>query len=90
MERILELPVGELYTRDVSVRGFAISNASVDDLAAAAHAMNHLMSEGRLRGVSLFRRIFREMYTWGARVALGYVPQAIISPPRIHFTMCLL
>ena len=50
MERILELPVGELYTRDVSVRGFSISNASVDDLAAAAQAMNHLMGEGRLRG----------------------------------------
>ena len=51
MERILELPVGELYTRDVSVRGFSISNASVDDLAAAAQAMNHLMREGRLRGL---------------------------------------
>ena len=50
MEHILELPAGEFYTRDISLRGFSISNASVDDLAAAAHAMNHLMREGRLRG----------------------------------------
>ncbi|GAB2755823.1 NADPH:quinone reductase [Sinomonas soli] len=41
------LPVGALYTRDASVRGFAISNASVDDLAAAARAVNRLLARGR-------------------------------------------
>ncbi|MGY3566510.1 zinc-binding dehydrogenase [Sinomonas sp. RB5] len=41
------LPVGALYTRDVSIRGFAISNASVDDLAAASRAVNRLMAKGR-------------------------------------------
>lgn len=42
------LPVGGLYTRDASLRGFAISNASVDDLAAAARATNRLLAQGRL------------------------------------------
>jgi len=44
------LPVGLLYTRDASVRGFAISNASVDDLAAAATSINQLLATGRLTG----------------------------------------
>jgi NADPH:quinone reductase-like Zn-dependent oxidoreductase len=42
------LPVGALYTRDVSVHGFAISNASIDDLSAAAVAVNRLLEAGRL------------------------------------------
>jgi NADPH:quinone reductase-like Zn-dependent oxidoreductase len=44
------LPAGELYTRDVSIRGFAISNASVSDLAAAAATTNSLLAAGLLRG----------------------------------------
>lgn len=43
------LPVGDLYTRDLSVRGFAISNASTDDLRAAATTINALLATGRLR-----------------------------------------
>ncbi|MFD4294846.1 alcohol dehydrogenase catalytic domain-containing protein [Rhodococcus sp. NPDC058505] len=43
------LPVGPLYTADAAVCGFAISNASVDDLAAAARTVNGLLP-GRLRG----------------------------------------
>lgn len=42
------LPVGELYTRDLSLLGFAISNASVADLAAAAATTNGLLAQGRL------------------------------------------
>ena len=30
-------------------------------------------------------RGFREMYMWGRNVRLGYLPDAIISPPHIHF-----
>lgn len=45
-----QLPIGALYTRDVSIRGFVISNADVDDLARAAEAINHLLARGRLRG----------------------------------------
>jgi NADPH:quinone reductase-like Zn-dependent oxidoreductase len=43
------LPVGQLYTRDASLRGFAISNASVEDLARAADAVNRLLGEGGLQ-----------------------------------------
>jgi NADPH:quinone reductase-like Zn-dependent oxidoreductase len=42
------LPVGALYTRDASVRGFAISNASSTDLHAAAMRVNQLLAEGAL------------------------------------------
>jgi NADPH:quinone reductase-like Zn-dependent oxidoreductase len=34
------LPLEQLYLRDASLRGFVISNASVSDLAGAAHAIN--------------------------------------------------
>ncbi|MGA8117205.1 MAG: zinc-binding dehydrogenase, partial [Actinocatenispora sp.] len=42
-----ELPVGAFYTRDVSLHGFAISNAGTDDLAAAAVGVNRLLASGR-------------------------------------------
>ncbi|NKQ54338.1 zinc-binding dehydrogenase [Amycolatopsis sp. K13G38] len=44
------LPVGALYMRDLSLLGFAISNASVSDLAAAAKVINAGLASGRLRG----------------------------------------
>jgi NADPH:quinone reductase-like Zn-dependent oxidoreductase len=40
---------GDLYTRDVSLLGFAISNASVSDLASAAQAINAMLARGSLR-----------------------------------------
>lgn len=43
------LPVGQLYLRDASLRGFAISNASVADLAAAARLVNARLATGGLR-----------------------------------------
>lgn len=43
------LPVGAMYTRDVSLHGLAISNASVADLARAAARINRMLAEGRLR-----------------------------------------
>jgi NADPH:quinone reductase-like Zn-dependent oxidoreductase len=39
------LPVGAVYTRDISLVGFAISNASVDDLAATASVINHGLAD---------------------------------------------
>lgn len=42
------LPVGELYVRDASLRGFVISNASVTDLEAAAGAVNRGLATGVL------------------------------------------
>ena len=39
------LPVGAVYPRDVSLVGFAISNASIDDLAATARVINHGLAD---------------------------------------------
>lgn len=44
----ITVPVGPLYRRDASVRGFAISNATVDELAAAAQLVSQLLVEGVL------------------------------------------
>ncbi|KZV42181.1 putative quinone oxidoreductase [Dorcoceras hygrometricum] len=43
------LPVGALYTRDASLRGFAISNAPVQDLAEAARSINRHLAAGDLK-----------------------------------------
>lgn len=43
-----ELPVGALYTRDAQLVGFAISNATTAELAAAAHRINQLVGTGSL------------------------------------------
>lgn len=43
------LPTRSLYGHDVSLLGFAISNASVDDLAAAAAAINDRLAAGGLQ-----------------------------------------
>ncbi|GLW09422.1 oxidoreductase [Microtetraspora sp. NBRC 13810] len=43
------LPVGPLYLKDCSIAGFAISQATVDELAAAALSVNRLLAAGRLR-----------------------------------------
>ncbi|MGB3699011.1 MAG: NADPH:quinone reductase [Gordonia sp. (in: high G+C Gram-positive bacteria)] len=42
------LPVSAAYTRDVSLVGFAISNAAVTDLADAAVALNQRLADGTL------------------------------------------
>ncbi|MEO8859520.1 MAG: NADPH:quinone reductase [Burkholderiaceae bacterium] len=43
------VPIGALYTRDASLRGFAISNASVVDLASAAAMINRRLCVGDLK-----------------------------------------
>ncbi|MQA07478.1 MAG: zinc-binding dehydrogenase [Pseudonocardiaceae bacterium] len=43
------LPVGQLYMKDGSVRGFVISHATVTELADAAHTINRLLVDDRLR-----------------------------------------
>ncbi len=42
------LPAGPLYVKDRSVLGFAITNATVRELATAAEAINELLSRGAL------------------------------------------
>lgn len=49
MDAAPTLPIGQLYTKDASLLGFAISNASVEDLAAAARAINQMLATGRLQ-----------------------------------------
>ncbi|WNK20975.1 NADPH:quinone reductase [Halomonas piscis] len=44
------LPVGAMYTREITLHGFALSNAGVSDLAQAARAINRLLAAGRLKG----------------------------------------
>lgn len=43
-----QLPVAQLYTRDVTLHGFLISRAAVEDLAAAATLINTMLSAGEL------------------------------------------
>ncbi|MGW4346445.1 NADPH:quinone reductase [Streptomyces sp. NPDC004690] len=43
------LPVGPLYMKDGSVRGFVISHATVAELAGAAQAVNERLAAGGLR-----------------------------------------
>lgn len=48
-EASVPLPVGTAYTKDVGLLGFVISNATVEDLAAAARAVNRRLADGTLR-----------------------------------------
>lgn len=43
------LPAGPLYVQDRSVAGFAITRATAAELAEAAHHVNGLLADGRLR-----------------------------------------
>lgn len=49
MQAAPRLPIGQLYTRDASVLGFAISNASAADLAEEAEA-HRALEAGGVRG----------------------------------------
>lgn len=44
-----DLPAGELYLKDGSIHGFAISHATVPDLRRAADALSRLLAAGTLR-----------------------------------------
>ncbi len=43
------LPIGQLYTQDIRLCGFAMSNASVADLAEAAETINALLQRSQLQ-----------------------------------------
>lgn len=47
------LPVGELYLKDCSVRGFVISHATTSELSEAADRINALLTMGELRSRSV-------------------------------------
>jgi len=75
------LPVGEMYTRDVVLHGFAISNASVQDLALAAASINRLLANGKLK--ARVGAIFRlsDAAKAHAAVASGNVRGRIVVVP---------
>lgn len=43
-----EVPVGTVYTRDIALVGFVISNATVEELADAADLINERLADGTL------------------------------------------
>lgn len=45
------LPFGAFYTRDLSVRGFAMFNATPDEQRKCAHDMNQWLASGKLHAV---------------------------------------
>ena len=55
LEAEVKLPLGALYTHDVSIRGFAITNATGAVLADAATTINRLLASRalRCRGIEL-------------------------------------
>jgi NADPH:quinone reductase-like Zn-dependent oxidoreductase len=48
-EPTVSLPARNFYVHDVSVRGFAISNASTSDLAATARIINSRLADNTLQ-----------------------------------------
>jgi NADPH:quinone reductase-like Zn-dependent oxidoreductase len=54
------LPVGELYLKDCSVVGFAISQATSAELAEAADTINRLLARGALRPRAVEKLPLRE------------------------------
>ncbi|HLT60695.1 MAG TPA: NADPH:quinone reductase, partial [Microlunatus sp.] len=46
LDHVAGFRLGDLYTRDLSLHGFAISNAGAAELRAAAAAINDLLRAG--------------------------------------------
>lgn len=75
------LPVGALYTRDLRLLGFAISNASAADLAGAARHLNALLAAGVLRARIGARLRLAEAARAQAALAAGQVRGRIVVLP---------
>ncbi len=75
------LPVGKLYMRDGSIRGFAISNATVAELAEAAATVNELLSVGALHARRLTTLPLREAAQAHALMEAGTVRGKIVLLP---------
>lgn len=43
------LPIGDLYTKDASIRGFTISNASLNEIQSCAQTINSLLQQDLLQ-----------------------------------------
>lgn len=77
-------PVRELYINDASVLGFAISNATTDDLAAAAAEINALVEEGLLAPRLIEDLPLSDAATAHARLETGQARgvRLILEPPN--------
>ncbi|MER6979271.1 zinc-binding dehydrogenase, partial [Streptomyces carpinensis] len=65
------LPVGPLYMKDGSLRGFVISHATVAELAGAAAMLNELLAAGGLRPRAVERRAMSEAADTHRRLERG-------------------
>ncbi|MGW7271777.1 NADPH:quinone reductase [Streptomyces sp. NPDC054864] len=65
------LPVDGLYTKDISVTGFTISTATVQELAEAAAQVNAVLTEGSLRSRAIRRLPLHEAGQAHAAVERG-------------------
>ncbi len=70
----------DLYTRDVSVLGFAISNASVADLAGAAAWINDRLAAGGLRPRAVEELPLTATASAHARIEAGHTGRLVIRP----------
>ncbi len=70
----------DLYTRDVSVLGFAISNASVADLAGAAAWINDRLAAGGLRPRVVEELPLTATASAHARIEAGHTGRLVIRP----------
>ncbi|MCC7463096.1 MAG: NADPH:quinone reductase [Gammaproteobacteria bacterium] len=75
------IPVGELYTRDITLYGFAISNASIDDLSGAAAGINRLLASGKLKTRIGARFRLADAAAAHAAMASGRVQGRIVVVP---------
>lgn len=75
------VPLGKLYTRDGSIRGFAISNATVEDLARAAKAVNELLADGSLRARAVTKMPLSDAAAAHASLESGTVHGKLVLVP---------
>lgn len=79
------LPVGALYTADRSITGFAISNATSADLAAAARAINRGLATGTLPARIAERLSFADAARAHRAIEDGTVRgRLVLRPPPPH------
>lgn len=55
MASIASVPIGPIYLRDISIHGFAISNATEAELASVAESLNEHLASGRLAARAVVR-----------------------------------
>lgn len=77
----VQVPLASVYTRDVSVRGFVISRASVAQLRAAADLVNTMLAAGELSTVVADRLPLAATAEAHQRIEAGGVPGRLIVRP---------